>query len=99
MAKVKAWFAGIGKRWAETYSKRITTFLLINAVLWIWASYYLAWRDHAQIAQQLSQTACTTILGTIVSNAVKSTVENVSKNGFVGRKGFAATGKDGKNEN
>lgn len=98
MAKVKAFFSGIVKAWADTYSKRITTFLLVNAVLWIWASYYLAWKDHAQIAQQLSQTACTTILGTIISNAVKSTVENVSKNGFVGRKGFTSARKDDKNE-
>lgn len=94
MARIKAWFASVGKKWAETYSKRITTFLLVNAVLWIWASYYLAWKDHAQIAQQLSQTACTTILGTIISNAVKSTIENVSKNGFVGRKGFTNPGKE-----
>lgn len=98
MAKVKAWFAGIGRAWAETYSKRITTFLLVNAVLWIWASYFLAWRDHAQIAQQLSQTACTTILGTIISNAAKSTIENVSKNGFVGKKSFTRPGKGDKNE-
>lgn len=94
MAKIKAWFAGIRQRWADTYFKRIVTFLTINAVLWIWASYILAWCGRAQIAQGLSDTVCKTILGVVISYAGKSVVENVSKNGFVGKKGFTDIDKN-----
>ena len=72
--------------WGETYTKRITTLIILNAVLWVWATYFLAWRGCYQIAQDLSKTAVTTILGVVVTNGIKSTVENVSKNGYTGKR-------------
>lgn len=71
--------------WGETYTKRITTFIILNAVAWVWCSYILAWCGRYEIAQGLSQTALTAILGVVITNGVKSTTENVSKNGYVGK--------------
>ena len=71
--------------WGETYTKRITTFIIFNAIAWVWCSYILAWCGRYEIAQGLSQTALTAILGVVITNGVKSTTENVSKNGYVGR--------------
>ena len=90
------------RAWGETYTKRITTFIIVNAVLWVWCSYALAWFRRYEIAQSLSITAVTSILGVVVTNEIKSTAENVSKNGYVGkiiktagRKGkFSEIGKD-----
>ena len=71
--------------WGETYTKRLTTFIILNAIAWVWCSYILAWCGRYEIAQGLSQTALTAILGVVITNGVKSTTENVSKNGYVGR--------------
>ena len=71
--------------WGETYTKRLTTFIIFNAIAWVWCSYILAWCGRYEIAQSLSQTALTAILGVVITNGVKSTTENVSKNGYVGR--------------
>lgn len=71
--------------WGETYTKRITTFIILNAVYWVWCSYILAWFGRYEIAQSLSQTAVTAILGVVITNGAKSTTENVSKNGYVGK--------------
>ena len=71
--------------WGETYTKRITTFIILNAIAWVWCSYILAWCGRYEIAQSLSQTALTAILGVVITNGVKSTTENVSKNGYVGK--------------
>ena len=78
-------FARFRRAWGETYTKRITTFIIVNAVLWVWCSYALAWFGRYEIAQSLSITAVTSILGVVVTNGVKSTAENVSKNGYVGK--------------
>ena len=78
-------FARFRRAWGETYTKRITTFIILNAVLWVWCSYALAWFGRYEIAQSLSITAVTSILGVVVTNGAKSTAENVSKNGYVGK--------------
>lgn len=87
-------FAKFKKKWGETYSKRLMTLIVVNALGWVWCSYALAWYGRYEIAQALSQTAVTAILGVVVTNGVKSTAENVSKNGYVGKKRFSYTGKD-----
>lgn len=95
------------KAWGETYTKRITTFIILNAVCWVWCSYILAWFGRYEIAQSLSITAVTAILGVVVTNGIKSTAENVSKNGYVGKiiskgskKGkFSEIGKKDKEDN
>ena len=55
--------------------------VLINACAWGWCSYILAYLGRFEIAESLSQTAVTAIIGTFVTYAVKSAVENVNKNG------------------
>ncbi len=92
------------RAWGETYTKRITTFIIVNAVMWVWCSYILAWFGRYEIAQSLSITAVTSILGVVATNGIKSTAENISKNGYVGkiikaasRKGkFSEIGKEDK---
>lgn len=79
-------FAKFSRKWGETYWKRIMTVIIVNAMGWIWCSYALAWRRMDQIADDLSKTALSAILGVVVAYAVKSTSENISKNGFVGKR-------------
>ena len=81
----KGWFTRLRIAWGETYTKRITTLIILNAICWVWCSYILAWQGKYEIAQSLSQTALTAILGVVITNGVKSTTENVSKNGYVGK--------------
>jgi hypothetical protein len=71
--------------WNETYMKRLLTVIVLNAILWVWCSYVLAWFGRYEIAQQLSQTAVSAILGAVITYGLKSVTENVSKNGYVGK--------------
>lgn len=71
--------------WNGTYSKRLFTFITVNAVLWVWCSYGLAYKGRYEIAQELSRTAISCILGTVIVNASKSALENVSKYGWKGK--------------
>jgi hypothetical protein len=84
------------RAWNETYMKRINTAIILNAIAWVWCSYILAWFGRYEIAQQLSQTALTAILGVVFTYGLKSVTENVSKNGYVGRIGEAAPKVSGK---
>ena len=60
--------------------KRVIWVCLANGLAWVWCSYLLAWLDKLQIAESLSQAAVTEIIGVVLAYAVKSTVENLSKN-------------------
>lgn len=60
--------------------KKIIWACLINGFLWVWCSYILAWMDKVQIAESLSQVAVTEIVGVVLAYAIKSVVENLSKN-------------------
>ena len=60
--------------------KRVIWVCLINGLAWVWCSYLLAWMDKMQIAESLSQVAVTEIIGVVLAYAIKSTVENLSKN-------------------
>ena len=60
--------------------KRVIWVCLVNGLAWVWCSYLLAWLDKMQIAESLSQVAVTEIIGVVLAYAVKSTVENLSKN-------------------
>lgn len=53
---------------------------LIMGFAWVWCSYYLAYTDHQQIAESLSQVAVTEIIGVVLAYCIKSAVENLSKN-------------------
>lgn len=61
-------------------SKLIIWACLIMGFAWVWCSYYLAYTDHVQIAESLSQVAVTEIIGVVLAYCVKSAVENLSKN-------------------
>ena len=66
----------------DSFTKVIVLVLLINAIAWVWCSYGLAYLERYEIAESLSQTAITTILGTVIAYCTKSTVENVNKYGI-----------------
>lgn len=66
---------------SESYTKKIVRFITLNAVGWVWCSYILAFMGRYEIAQALSQTAITTLLGTVITYCLKSLVENVNKHG------------------
>lgn len=63
-----------------TTMKIIVLFCLLNGFAWVWCSYILAWQGKEQIAESLSQVALTEIIGVVLVYAVKSLVENLSKN-------------------
>ena len=69
------------KNWLDTFTKIAVAVIIVNACGWVWCSYILAYLGRYEIAESLSQTALTAILGTFISYAVKSTVENVNKFG------------------
>lgn len=72
---------GIAEEKAKTETmKKIVGVCLANGILWIWCSYILAWMDKAQIAESLSSVAVTEIIGVVLAYAIKSAVENLSKN-------------------
>lgn len=73
------------KKKTLTYMKRIVMFILINAVLWVWCSYALAFLGRYEIAESLSETAVTSVIATILTYGIKSTVEKISEYGFVGK--------------
>ena len=70
------------KPWLDSFTKFIVIILLINAIAWVWCSYGLAFIGRYEIAESLSQTAITTILGTVIAYCTKSAVENVNKYGI-----------------
>ena len=63
----------------DSTGKQLMWLLTINACIWIYMSYGLAWSGREQIAEALSSTICTTILGTVIAYLSTSTVSNISK--------------------
>lgn len=63
-----------------TTMKIIVWVCLLNGLAWVWCSYILAWMDREQIAESLSQVALTEIIGVVLVYAIKSVIENLSKN-------------------
>lgn len=68
-----------GKKSTETM-KKVVWVCLFNGFAWVWCSYILAYLDKMQIAESLSQVAVTEIIGVVLAYAIKSLVENLSKN-------------------
>ena len=64
----------------KTTSKLIVWVCLLNGFAWVWCSYILAFLDKMQIAESLSQVAVTQIIGVVLAYAIKSAIENLSKN-------------------
>ena len=69
------------KDWFDSFTKIAVGVILANAVAWVWCSYILAYLGRYEIAETLSETAISVILGTFITYAVKSLVENISKYG------------------
>ena len=74
-----------------TTMKIIVWVCILNGLAWVWCSYILAYLDKMQIAESLSQVAVTEIIGVVLSYAIKSLVENLSKNNNWPDKRAAAT--------
>ena len=82
--------------------KRVIWACLFNGFAWVWCSYILAYMDKVQIAGSLSQVAVTEIIGVVLAYAIKSVVENLSKNNRWPDKGAPEEGEftnaDGKDQ-
>lgn len=66
------------KKW--TTSKKIVAICLGNGIAMAWCSYVLAFLGRDQIAESLSQTAITEIIGVVLVYSLKALLENLSKN-------------------
>ena len=77
--RVKELRAGADKPPAETM-KRVLWACVINGFAWVWFSYILAALDRLQIAEELSKVALAEIIVPVAVYALKSGVENLSKN-------------------
>lgn len=72
-------FANALAKTLATTSKQLVWVYAINSVLWIWCSYLLAFMNKYQIAETLSSTVCTIVIGQLAFYLVTSTIENIFK--------------------
>ena len=70
----------------KTTTKRALWFCLGNGVGWVWCSYVLAFLGRTEIAESLSRTAVTEIIGVVLLYCVKSLFEKRESFGGIGRK-------------
>lgn len=77
--KVRDLRAGRDKPPKETM-KRVVWSCVINGFAWVWCSYILAALDRTQIAEELSKVALAEIVVPVSVYALKSVLENLSKN-------------------
>lgn len=70
----------------STTTKKIIWFCLINGAGWVWCSYLLAYLGRAEIAEILSRTAVTEIIGVVLAYCLKSLLEKRDSFGAVGKK-------------
>ena len=68
------------KRAKTETMKAVVWFCLCNGCAWEWCSYLLANLGRTEIAESLSQVALTEIVAVVLAYAIKSVVENLSKN-------------------
>lgn len=77
--ELRAELAGQGLQKPETM-KRVVWACVVNGFAWVWCSYILAALDKPQIAEELSKVALAEIIAPVIVYALKSVVENLSKN-------------------
>ena len=70
------WYSKNSRRLMST-SKKIIWLLTINAILWIWCSYILAWFDKVQIAESLSSNVCSVVIGQTLGYLITNCVSNI----------------------
>ena len=71
---------------SSTTTKRIAWFILINAVMWVWCSYGLAYLGREKIAEDLSRVAIINIVAVVLIYALKALFEKRPDFGSVGKK-------------
>lgn len=69
------------KKKKKEYCKNMLNFILINSIAMMWCSYILAWFGRADIAEMLSKTVASAIVGVTIPYFITKTIENVSKYG------------------
>lgn len=69
------WKKKTDKQKTQTFTKRWVSRLLWFSCFWITASYYLAFKGKEVIAEELSSTVATIIVGTILGYFLKSYFE------------------------
>lgn len=79
--KIKEWWIGFKEEQALEYHKRLLNFIIVNSIGMMWMSYVLAWFDHEEIAESLSNTVATSIVAVVIPYLITKTIENVSKYG------------------
>jgi len=78
-------FSAFVSRQLITTSKALIWIFAINAIIWIYFSYILAFLGKENIAEALSSNVCQVIIGQIAFYLITKTVENVFKyNNFGG---------------
>ena len=69
------------KKRNKEYHKKMLNFILINSIGMMWCSYVLAWFGKVDIAETLSKTVASAIVGVTIPYFITKTVENISKYG------------------
>lgn len=63
----------------RTYTKNLVTWITINATVWVYMTYILAFTGREQIAESLSSQVVDVILGTVLMYSIKALFENIFK--------------------
>lgn len=79
--RIKAFIARRAEKRDIEYAKRMLTRIINNSIVMMYLSYVLAWSDKVEIAEQLSITVATVIIGVAVPYLVTKTIENINKYG------------------
>lgn len=78
---IKSFFKKRKRKRNKEFSKRLLSRIINHAILMMWASYILAWFDKIKIAESLSKTVATAIVGVTIPYLATKTIENVNKYG------------------
>lgn len=78
------------------YSKRLISRILNNSIIWVYLSYVLAFLGKDEIAETLSNTVVTAIIGVVITYCAKSALENLSKHNTWPDKGTSYLGMEAK---
>lgn len=70
------WYSKNSRKLMST-SKKVIWLLTINGIMWIWCTYLLAWFDKVQIAETLSSSICTVVLGQTLGYLITSCVSAI----------------------
>lgn len=65
------------------YHKWLLNFIIINSIIMMYLSYVLAWFGKTDIAEELSKTIVTAVIGVVIPYLITKTLENISKYGWM----------------